>query len=214
MICYNNNYQKMNQEIIECHEKSGDLQSGAYRVTNFITQTTESNEFDSFVSQHPGYKIEYGGRCGWNALGSAAYHGNAHLVEHIVNKYGKHLINLGNGFGWTPLFCAANCLDLEAGYETSNKLIKFGANVNISVSCSGVDSKRGLTDRGDTPLSAAISKTKNRKLVELLLKHGALCHDSLLNDKDKEFLNEIKENMKKINVENDVDCDVDFVIDI
>lgn len=184
------------------------MEQDAYIIINFISFTTQPDDFDFFVSQHPNYKIEYGGASGWNAVGRAAYYGNVKLVEHIINKYGKHLINLGNFFGWTPLFCAANCSDIDAGYEVCKKLIEMGANVNIASSNDAVDA-RGAISNGATALSIAVIRTKNIKLIELILAYGGQCHDNLWNDEDREFLNEIRQNMVKID-----DIDVELVIDI
>lgn len=159
-----------------CKNRSGDLEDGAYTVTNFIGEFTTPIEFDNLLSTMPNYKIEYGGRCGWNALGAAASRCNVKLVTHIVQKYGTHLLHLGNGFGWTPLYCAANS---ENGYEVAKELVRLGSNVNISTAHSCGDSDKGSTYAGSTPLWAAIEKTKNQELIKLLLEHGAIVNPNL-----------------------------------
>lgn len=170
-------YIKMASKVVKCINKSGDLQKGAYSVTNSIRSHTTPLQFDAICEEHPYYKIEFGGRCGWNALGTAAYKGNCELVDHIVKKYGEHLIELGNGFGWSPLYCACNCEDIENGYLVGKLLIELGANVNLATSTCCDDSVIGDTYAGSTPLWACIEKTKNIKLAKLLINNGGIAEN-------------------------------------
>ena len=103
----------MMSSITICSQRSGSLEVGAYAVTNAIKSYTTPQEFDSIIAENHGYALEHGGRCGWNALGSAACISNATLVRHIVQRGGTHLLHLGNTFGWTPLHCAASCENME-----------------------------------------------------------------------------------------------------
>ncbi len=148
--------------------------------TAHITRETTPEKFDQLIAGMVGYKLEHGGlysqkTCGdWNALGVASYKGNPKLIYHIVQKGGNHLLSLGNKFGWTPLFCAANCKNQEDGFLAAKELIKLGADLNLATSSKCNDTKTGKTPKGATPLWAAAEKTKNLKLIKLLLKHGAV----------------------------------------
>jgi hypothetical protein len=163
----------MNQINI-CSKRSGDMEDGAFRVTNAIKSTTKPHEFDNIIAGIPGYKLENGGRCGWNALGAAALKGNIELNCHIVKIGGHHLLSLGNGNGWTPLYCAAYCENTEVGFLAAKELMRLGSDVNLATSCWSGDSLRGDTPRGATPLWVAAQKTKNLKVIKLLLKNGAI----------------------------------------
>lgn len=93
--------------------------NGAYDVITSITSHTSIKQFDFIVSNaHTQYTLENGGRCGWTALGMAATKGNISLVYHIVKIGGPQLLNLGNTFGHTPLYCSISCQDTTLRRQT------------------------------------------------------------------------------------------------
>ncbi len=96
-----------------CTCRSGSNEPEAQRVMEMMTKTTTPEKFDAYRQACPKYQLHFGARCGWNALGWASHLGNLPLVKHIVDVGGLALINLGNTFGWTPLFCAVETNQLE-----------------------------------------------------------------------------------------------------
>ncbi|MES2272765.1 MAG: ankyrin repeat domain-containing protein [Chlamydiota bacterium] len=178
--------------VLKCATRSGINQYGASQMVNFIQLNTTPQEFDTERKKYPNYQLTYGGRIGWNALGSAADEGNVELVEHIVQIGGKALIELGNFVGFTPLFCATR----NNHYLTAKKLIELGANVNIGTFRDSDGEKRNTLE-GSTPLWAAAQEARNVALVRLLLKKGAVAEPALeseglkiLDQAQKEIANE------------------------
>ena len=177
--------------IIPCNIRSKEGESNAYPIINAITSDTTPEAFDHVVKMDPNYQLSHGGRCAWNALGKAAIEGNTPLIHHIVQKGGKQLLPLGNFFGWTPLYCAANCEDKKKGFLAAKALLFLGANINTAT-CTGCDdSNTGETPRLATPLWAAAVKTQNIKLVKLLLIHGGAIHPDT--EEGIRYPNEIEE---------------------
>lgn len=172
-----------------CSHRSYNMEEGGYQVTNLIKKNTTSEEFDKTIASIATYRLENGGRCGWNALGAASDRGNVRLINHIVAIGGRHLLELGNCFGWTPLFCAVNSENPEDGYAAAKELIRLGANVNVATSMGCSDSQQGYTPYAATPLWAAAEKSKNPKLVKLLLRHRALLGDESVSNAAQAILN-------------------------
>ena len=110
------------------------------------------------------------------ALGRTAFQGNVALIHHIVQKGGKDLLCLGNESGWTPLYCAANCLSTEKGFLAAKALLSLGAEINTATFLETFNQTEGGTPSMATPLWAAAVKTQNIKLVKLLLIHGGAIH--------------------------------------
>lgn len=158
--------------IVLCTNHSEEALESAYDVINFIKEDTQPEEFEDKIKKFPTYTYEKGGRCGWNALGMAAMVGNLHLAKHLVMKGGNHLLNLGNSYGVTPLFCSMDCTNKDKGFLVAKELIVLGANINIATTAP-FGSSKGRFPKGATPLWIAAEKTKSLDLVKLLIKHGA-----------------------------------------
>jgi hypothetical protein len=168
-----------------CSIRSEDAGIDNIRIMRAIKKDTTPDQFDDIVKPFPSYKIEEGGRCGWNALGRASVEGNPQLIHHIVQIGGSHLLKIGNTFGWTPLYCAANCKDKEDGFLAAKELIRLGADLNLATSTCCGDTTSGDTPSGVTALWAAAEKTQNLKLIELLLMHGAASPPHLTEEKQE-----------------------------
>ena len=160
--------------VRKCEVVSLSMCTGAYGLTNKIKNNTTPEEFDQFINDIPGYDLSYGGRCGWNVLGTAANTGNVILVEHIVKIGEPKLLNMGNEFGMTPLFCAMYGEDLDQMYLVAKKLIDMGADINLAARYGAGDSSRGNTPSEATPLWACIERACNRRLGKYLICMGAI----------------------------------------
>lgn len=166
-----------------------------------INAYTTVEEFNKLLEKYPGYKIENCGyKLGTHALSRAAYVGNVKLIYHIVmNLKGKHLLNLGDGEGWTPLYFAGNCPDLKRSFEASKLLLSLGADPNIA--SNDDPSYPEIFPAQSTPLYLAIEKTRNLRLVKLLLLKNAVVNPALSPDGEV-FLahakHELEEKSKKI----------------
>jgi len=156
--------------------------SNAYSITNAIKTNTTVDEFKAMIPKD--YDIKSGGRCGWNVLGTAASVGNVELVKYILETYGKVLVDLGNEFGMTPLFCAAKgSICVNKRIEVAKVLLDNGADINAGMTYSCGSSDYGDSNEGDTPLFAAIrtrrneikknSVSNNMPMVEFLINRGA-----------------------------------------
>ncbi len=179
-----------------CSQHSGRLETGGQRVTCAIKKDTTPDQFDNIIAGIANYRLEHGGRCGWNALGAASIQGNPELIRHIVQIGGNQLLSLGNSFGWTPLYCAANCEETEDGFLAAKELIRLGANLNLATSMCCGDSSKGDTLRGATPHWAAAEKTQNLKLVKLLLKLGAVVPPDL-SEEGQEIINAVQRKIQQ-----------------
>jgi ankyrin repeat protein len=93
---------------------------------------------------------------GNSALFEAARHNQYTVVDYLVSNGAN--INLINQSGYTPLLKA---FQTAGNDETIKILISYGANINV------------LLPQGYSPLSLAVAQ-KNKSMVELLLKHGAI----------------------------------------
>ena len=155
-----------------CNFQSQEFQPDAFELNECIKNNTNCQEFNLCHQRLADHRLTYGGVCGWNALGTAAFQGNVPLIYHIVQIGGKELLHLGNSNGWTPLYCAANCPDPENGFLTAKALLSLGAKINTATSLSSFSYYKGYTPKMATPLWAAASKAQNLNLVKLLLING------------------------------------------
>ena len=166
----------MSIEICETCSNYGS--HSAYDAVSYIRQDTTPEDFDKHRQKYwPEYELVDGGRCGWNVMGQAAYTGNVELVEHLYKLEGARLVNLGNEFGMTPLYCAV----IGGQLATATKLIELGAKVNLATRSSCSDSWFGDTASCSTPLWKALNIKTHviPEMVKLLLKHGGIVSPSL-----------------------------------
>lgn len=114
-------------------------------------------------------------------MGSAAAKNNTAVIQFIfdhregpLNPRGTDLLNQGNEFGWTPLFCA---LATHPNVEAVALLLKLGADKTIPTRKWCGDTQYGDTDRGTTPLQKCLqqisqttgpTQTKYEQIRELL----------------------------------------------
>ncbi len=173
------------------------MNNHAALICQHITGKICPKDFDQFVRMFPGYSFSHGGNCGWTALGTAAYNGNPQLVRHIAGKGREKILNLGNKFGWTPLFCASLCTDVGCGYRAAQVLVELGADINLATSeeCDGCISVPAEA----TPLWAAVEKTKNVALIKLLLKNKAVANPELSSD-GKALLDQVKKESRAVDI--------------
>lgn len=157
--------------------ESPDFQD-VWTVSDFIKPATTPEAFDNFIqNRFPDFNLAKGGRCGCNVLGEAAIEGNERLVRHIVARGGPNLVNLGNAFGWTPVYCAIKeGANSEGIVRVVKTLIRLGANVNMSSRI-----KLSPTEPANaTPLWEALKGqdpekgVKNMELLKVLIKNGAV----------------------------------------
>jgi hypothetical protein len=156
------------------HEEEDRIQSeisetqDAYEIISAITVTTTPQDFEKILKQHPKYKLECGGRCGWNIVGVAAARGNIELLKYILSLR-RDLVNLENDFGWTPLFCVIHRSEGAENMilEKVKLLVEHGANISLATTASCGDSRYGRTPEGLTPLEAA-EKKRYSSIVEYL----------------------------------------------
>ncbi len=151
-----------------CQVRSSSMQPHAYAMTNFIGPNTTVREFEDERVTYPAYQIWFGGRCGWNVAGAAAYEGNSALLHHLLSKYGKQMGYIGNEFGWTPMFCATQCDSEENALKCVKVLLDFDVDPDICTSSSSFDTDRGGTPKGITPLQNCINRKKHPKIIDLL----------------------------------------------
>jgi hypothetical protein len=144
------------------------MEKNAYLMTTSINDKLSVEEFDKMVKDLD-YKLESGGRCGWNVLASAV-HGSIDLMIHII-RWKPLMINIGNRFGWTPLFSVIRMS--EEGEDVIYNKVKFllanGADPSLgSLSWCG-DSQHGNTGQGTLPIESARARGLV-KVVQLLEK--------------------------------------------
>lgn len=172
-------------QIIFSSQRSEDLQPGAYNVINAINKNTSPEQFDALVRSTPQYQLEYGGRCGTNALAASAKVGNVALIRHIVAIGNRNLLNLGDSMGSTPLVYAIEGEDPELAFQATKELIRLGANVNISCH----------KNYPVAILNVAVS-IQNLKLVKLLLLNGAVMSPNS-DAQEKEYVHTAREQIKQ-----------------
>lgn len=170
-----------------------------------IDRNMTPQEFNKKIKNIDGYKLTDGVRCGWHALNLAALKGNASLARYIVKNAEERkesVLNLGNDFGMTPLYCAASCQNPEDGLHVAQELINLGADVNIGIIYKPISGEQ-KPPKCATPLWAAAEKTKNYELVKLLLQNGAVVLENLYSEEGKAMiatvLKEIDQMEKKEN---------------
>jgi hypothetical protein len=161
--------------ITPCIQTTRQNDHDAIVLVGKIKHNTTSQEFNALRRNNRQYKLEDGGYCGWTALGAAAYKSNYPLVRHIIQIGNKDLLERGNQAGWTPLFSAAiGSENMEDSYLIAKELIRLGANPNIATIFWRDTNTQGEIPEDVTALWAAAEKTKNLKLVKLLLLYGAI----------------------------------------
>jgi hypothetical protein len=154
-------------------------------MIEFITETTTPAAFDAEWERLRNYPLESSDNSGKSALGKAAEVGNAPLTQRIVDVGGRELLGLGDQYGATPLFLAA-----QGGHrEVVKALLELGANANLATSDNfsidffkrrkdGLDSVDFWYPIGATPLFAACLKGRNLDIAKMLLERGAVLKDS------------------------------------
>lgn len=154
------------QQPLFCTNHSGSMEPGAYIVTTTIKKHTTVENFKSLLCEvGDRYQLHFGGRCGWNALGTASFVGNIPVMQYILEIGGRALLNLGNEFGWTPLYCAVEGNQKEA----VQLLLDNFANPEIATSSWSGNTSRGNTEKGTTPLQCAV-KHGYKDIADLLEK--------------------------------------------
>lgn len=166
-------------ELVETRIFSGSLQPNAYSITNSIDDTTTIEEFKEILGQYPRYKLEYGGRCGWNIFGICAMKGSLELLQYLISLR-PDLVNLGNEFGWTPLLCLCARSDDKEDliYAKAKFLLENGANPNYGSTSKCGDSVYGDTSKNTKPIDFA-KKRSLQKVVELLLSQTTNKYDNI-----------------------------------
>jgi hypothetical protein len=115
-------------------------------------------------------------RCGWIPLGIAAKDNDVREMRKILKAdKERRSLNMGNDFGWTPLFIAV----VWGSTNAVKFLLKNGANPNVATS--GWCSDGGACE---TPLSRAMAgkNQKYRDIVALLTAKGAKVAPKSLRD--------------------------------
>ncbi len=165
-------------------------------------RTATPEEFDAQCVASPKYQLHEPNN--FNTLIMASYFDNTALIEHIVRKNGKQILELGNFAGATPLYAAA----FANKYDSAKKLIDLGAKVNALCPSE-------FTDREDSILEIAVQSSfpldsiqrcqsieeaaalSDGKLIKLLLSKGALIQDeTALNELQVACLNIVKSQFK------------------
>lgn len=148
------------------------MQTIAFGITNSITPQLSVVQFkeliDSYIVQ--GYWWNHGGRCGWNIFGVVAQMGSIQVLKYILTTHPEY-VDLGNTFGWTPLFCLCkSSQDENIIYEKAKILLKYGANPDYGVTCSSFSSDEGATETGIKSIDVAKHRGLS-KVVALLSNH-------------------------------------------
>ena len=155
-------------------------QSGAFKIIRFIKATTKPEEFEEFrkskefLEYCPHYQISDGGEnaCN-NVFCQCAQEGNAILLEYLLEKYGKMFANIGNKFGHTPIYCATNCHDEDAGLDCVKVLLRFGGDPTITTafSCGG---SCKITHQGASPSDNCVALKREKIFQHLKLAHKTI----------------------------------------
>lgn len=146
--------------------------SSAFYIMESINSKTTPEKLESLIGFSSGdFRLDSGGRCGWNVFGTAAAYGNLELLEYLIAK-SPSSIDLGNEFGWTPLFCLVYVCDGTEDdiYVRAKFLLEHGADplLGTFMCSSGVRCK--TTPRDFTPIHAA-KKRGFTKVLALLESH-------------------------------------------
>lgn len=157
-----------------------------------IKPTTTPVEFEAICNKFPSFKLENGNTRNHSALHMAAFKGNLALVQHIVAKGGRGLLDLGNENGSTPLMVVAlhgveNDQDPQAADSPTAKmaaeLIRLGSNIHIATRSAfsfsvgerredGTYLTHNIPSRA-TAMHAAAEIIKNAEIVKMLIQAGA-----------------------------------------
>lgn len=159
----------INKEIGDESERQNSdcMQPHAYTITNQIDSSTTIEDFKNMIN-YPTFELDYGGRCGWNVFGTTAQKGSLELLKHLIGLR-PDLVNLGNEFGWTPLFCVCSRSEETEDIilEKCKFLLEQGANPNFGVMHSSGDSVHGSTHAGTKPIDAARKKNMSKVVTFL-----------------------------------------------
>lgn len=141
---------------------------------NTIYEDSTPEKFDELAGNFRFYRLEQGGyTCNLTALHVASQRNNLELIHHIVNNIGgKHLLDLGDRNGYTPIYYAMYNLK----YRTTEELLKLGASVNI-ISFDDGSGFAGSYFWGihpKNPLEFAAEHLNDLRFVKLLLRYGAI----------------------------------------
>jgi hypothetical protein len=134
---------------------------------NHIATDTEVEKFEKFTKKFPGFRlVEKNNMFTLYTIAIAAERGNLPLINWLISKVGKEMLNMGDEKGRTPLFMACkayakNEINLGATLDGIKRLLKLKANPNI------------LCDRCITPLNVAKNAKFKHALAKYLIKHDA-----------------------------------------
>lgn len=143
-------------------------------VISSINSQTTPKIFDVKCSLRPGFQLNQEDENGCHALAKAASCGNIGLIEHLVKKGGKELLNLGNYYGMSALhYAIAFNSDPASRLNTVKKLIELGADVNLVTRLSYESFELSLPIEA-SPLWTAIEVAKDLDLVNLLDKREGI----------------------------------------
>lgn len=127
-------------------------------ILDFVCLTLEELRSDMF-------QLSTGGCGGWTLMGSAASSNKTELIQlfydHRNGEFNLDkvdIVNQGNEFGWTPLFCA---VAYEPNVEACQLLLKLGADKTLATTMSCGDTERGDTPREMTPLAKCKSRVES-----------------------------------------------------
>ena len=137
--------------------KEVDTSQIAYRLTGMISDgegTPTPEKMKKSMKLVGGgqqvFQLHWGGRCGWTVMGTAAAKNNVRLIQFFYdhregefNVDGVDILNQGNEFGWTPLFCA---VAIEPNLEAVLLLLKLGADRTLKTTTWCGSSENGNTD--------------------------------------------------------------------
>ena len=118
-------------------------------------------------------------------LHEAALQNNVKLIVHFVKQGGQEILDVGNSYGLTPLYCAVT----NGHVQATKILLRLGANPNIYAINEDPEAKRIYSDV--TPLYQTLGKHIDNKLaiMKLLLRNRAQIHPGTpLKDWQEEIL--------------------------
>ena len=109
-----------------CQNLNGGNNVNMFELFEKLDRTMTVDAFESIVKRW-NLSVASGGRCGWTPLAVAVKEGNIELARHIIQKYGVHLINLGNQRGVTAVHAAASLANEDLSLSMMKLLRSFGA---------------------------------------------------------------------------------------
>jgi hypothetical protein len=153
--------------------RSPSLEEDAFEVIKTIEKDSTTEMFQAVMAEHPTYRLDQPGLCGWFALGCAATQGNIPLVDLIVAQGGKDLLNQSDDQGLTPLFLAVYYNGESSDLATVEHLLELGADPEIPAEKDYGCCPANFVPKGASPLWVAAEKAQDDQLVKALLKGGA-----------------------------------------